>query len=87
MKIESTRYFTSEPGELPRTPPPAFAEGEESAATTRDVGADWLAATGVVDAEREALLVQAARVAAATEPQSAGVSDAWLDATGAGFAP
>lgn len=93
MKILSTRTFASNdaglPVALPRTPVPRqmFSDGDESVAASQDVRGDfWLAATGVVDVEREALLAQAARAAAAGAVQSADLSDAWIQATGAGFA-
>lgn len=88
MKILSTRTFASDesglPVVLPRTPTPRqeFAEHEDMPAA-RDVGADWLDATGVVDAYQAAQIVP---VAVAPERARVSVSDAWLDATGAGFA-
>lgn len=91
MKILLTRTFASDdaglPAALPGTQPLAsrgFAEQGEEPSGSDDVGAAWLAATGVPDAERETLI---ARAAVALQPQAAGAaSDAWLEATGAGFA-
>jgi hypothetical protein len=88
MKILSTRTFSCDDAGLPVSLPPprlAFVDGGDDPAQTVDVGAAWLAATGVLDAEHEALVARAVAVASIPPPEMASTSDAWLVATGVGF--